>query len=287
MHDPRVGRFFAVDPLASEFPHLTPYQFASNSPIVLKEIEGLQGEIYTLDLKQTSPVLKLKERKDFKWWPDAIEPDYKTVVVKGTDNSEVKYTFTYYGSTGAFHNGEFGDGPNILDWEKFKKNPLEALASGNYVSEDEIKASMVRDAALMILFHRVVKANTKSKIYEKPLQLQSMRDRLLGGISNKKLKSTIDKLWRPNAKVGSGSTGDAIRAEKQGTKFEGSSDHTQKAKEGLNTMRDLLKGNQGELNEKDRKAVFEVIDDLTRDTGLEWKGINYDYLNDKPLVPKK
>jgi hypothetical protein len=31
MHDTRVGRFFAVDPLAKKFPHMTPYQFAGNN----------------------------------------------------------------------------------------------------------------------------------------------------------------------------------------------------------------------------------------------------------------
>ncbi len=43
MHDPRVGRFFAVDPLTKEYPELTPYQFASNSVIDMVEIEGLEG----------------------------------------------------------------------------------------------------------------------------------------------------------------------------------------------------------------------------------------------------
>ncbi len=46
MHDPRVGRFFAVDPLASRYPFMTPYQFASNSPIAMVELEGLEGEDY-------------------------------------------------------------------------------------------------------------------------------------------------------------------------------------------------------------------------------------------------
>ena len=43
MHDPRVGRFFTTDPLESRYPHLTPYQFSSNSPIGTGEIEGLEG----------------------------------------------------------------------------------------------------------------------------------------------------------------------------------------------------------------------------------------------------
>jgi RHS repeat-associated protein len=43
MHDPRIGRFFAVDPLAKEYPELTPYQFSSNSPIDMVELEGMEG----------------------------------------------------------------------------------------------------------------------------------------------------------------------------------------------------------------------------------------------------
>src|SRR5690606_10928000 len=45
MHDPRVGRFFAVDPLTSKYPFLTPYQFSSNSTISLIELEGLEGSL--------------------------------------------------------------------------------------------------------------------------------------------------------------------------------------------------------------------------------------------------
>ncbi len=47
MHDPRVGRFFATDPLEKKYPMLTPYQFSGNRPIDSKEIEGLEGYQYT------------------------------------------------------------------------------------------------------------------------------------------------------------------------------------------------------------------------------------------------
>jgi RHS repeat-associated protein len=42
MHDPRVGRFFAVDPLAKKYPHYTPYQFSGNKVIQYVELEGLE-----------------------------------------------------------------------------------------------------------------------------------------------------------------------------------------------------------------------------------------------------
>lgn len=40
MYDPRIGRFFAVDPVAKEYPWYTPYQFSGNRVIDAIEFEG-------------------------------------------------------------------------------------------------------------------------------------------------------------------------------------------------------------------------------------------------------
>ena len=45
MHDPRVGRFFAVDPMVHAYPWYTPYQFSGNTPIMSTELEGLEPEV--------------------------------------------------------------------------------------------------------------------------------------------------------------------------------------------------------------------------------------------------
>jgi RHS repeat-associated protein len=42
MHDPRVGRFFAVDPLSPKYPFYSPYQFSGNRVIDMVELEGLE-----------------------------------------------------------------------------------------------------------------------------------------------------------------------------------------------------------------------------------------------------
>nr|WP_291131278.1 RHS repeat-associated core domain-containing protein [Flavobacterium sp. UBA7682] len=42
MHDPRVGRFFAVDPLDKQYPFYSPYQFSGNRLIDMVELEGLE-----------------------------------------------------------------------------------------------------------------------------------------------------------------------------------------------------------------------------------------------------
>ncbi|MCH2042513.1 MAG: hypothetical protein MK212_00105 [Saprospiraceae bacterium] len=50
MHNPRVGRFFSVDPLDSKYPYYSPYAFSENRLIDGIELEGLE---YT-DLDGTS-----------------------------------------------------------------------------------------------------------------------------------------------------------------------------------------------------------------------------------------
>ncbi len=42
MYDPRLGRFFAVDPLAGSFPWNSPYAFSENQVINAVELEGLE-----------------------------------------------------------------------------------------------------------------------------------------------------------------------------------------------------------------------------------------------------
>jgi len=50
MYDPRVGRFFAVDPLAEKYPWNSPYAFSENVVINAVELEGLE-KYYTNDNK--------------------------------------------------------------------------------------------------------------------------------------------------------------------------------------------------------------------------------------------
>jgi RHS repeat-associated protein len=46
MHDPRVGRFFAVDPLAPEYPWNSSYAFSENRLLDGVELEGLEVRLF-------------------------------------------------------------------------------------------------------------------------------------------------------------------------------------------------------------------------------------------------
>jgi RHS repeat-associated protein len=43
IYDTRVGRFLSTDPLTKSYPMLTPYQYASNSPVWMIDLDGLEG----------------------------------------------------------------------------------------------------------------------------------------------------------------------------------------------------------------------------------------------------
>ncbi len=59
IYNPRLGKFLSVDPLTRKFPMLTPYQFASNNPIWMVDIDGLEGTKYEEWQKLTRDEKKL------------------------------------------------------------------------------------------------------------------------------------------------------------------------------------------------------------------------------------
>jgi RHS repeat-associated protein len=46
IYDPRLGKFLSVDPIANNFPDLTPYQFAGNTPIQAIDLDGGEPQGY-------------------------------------------------------------------------------------------------------------------------------------------------------------------------------------------------------------------------------------------------
>ena len=89
IYDPRIGRFLSVDPLTSKFPHLTPYQYASNTPIQAIDLDGLEsrnvntGEVdNSINPKTASTYQK---NSDARPWKDLIKFKPSSSVLKSTD----------------------------------------------------------------------------------------------------------------------------------------------------------------------------------------------------------
>jgi RHS repeat-associated protein len=51
MYMKKIGRFPTVDPLTAKFPMLTPYQFASNTPIRAIDLDGLEAATFQFELR--------------------------------------------------------------------------------------------------------------------------------------------------------------------------------------------------------------------------------------------
>jgi RHS repeat-associated protein len=59
VYDPRIGKFLSVDPLTKKYPYLTPYQFASNTPVQAIDLDGKEKleAFFLLDDKNNGKVL--------------------------------------------------------------------------------------------------------------------------------------------------------------------------------------------------------------------------------------
>ena len=56
MHDPRIGRFFAVDPLAAKYPWNSSYAFSENRVIDRVELEGLESTDIKMRINEAANV---------------------------------------------------------------------------------------------------------------------------------------------------------------------------------------------------------------------------------------
>lgn len=55
VYDPRIAKFLSVDPITSSYPELTPYQFASNSPIQGIDLDGEEVKFVTTYYQGSTP----------------------------------------------------------------------------------------------------------------------------------------------------------------------------------------------------------------------------------------
>jgi len=86
VHDPRLGRFFAVDPLSSKYPHNSTYAFSENNVIDAIELEGLEkfiiikykykGLILKVDIIRLNEHIRINQEKYV----------YKTVQIKSASD---------------------------------------------------------------------------------------------------------------------------------------------------------------------------------------------------------
>jgi RHS repeat-associated protein len=98
IYDPRLGRFLSVDPISKEYPELTPYQFASNSPIANIDLDGEEAkyyDVYSYEFRDSKNRLQVQYTKTIETKPTLmakIANGLKSIA--GERKTGELYTFT-------------------------------------------------------------------------------------------------------------------------------------------------------------------------------------------------
>jgi hypothetical protein len=64
IYDGRIGKFLSVDPISFKYPMLTPYQFASNKPIVAIDLDGAEAFIKNIQHNNSGKVISVDLQYD-------------------------------------------------------------------------------------------------------------------------------------------------------------------------------------------------------------------------------
>jgi RHS repeat-associated protein len=107
MHDPRLGRFFAIDPLVSSYPFYSPYAFSGNEVIAAVEIEGLEpGRMF-----ETPREAAIDWAFHYADQSIRSNKEYASCIYVVKEGDVVKYTYSKP-NIGSAHNSKIPDSPN-------------------------------------------------------------------------------------------------------------------------------------------------------------------------------
>ena len=84
VYDPRSTRFLSVDPLSSKYAMLTPYQYASNTPIQAIDVDGLEASVSTTVRSDGTALIKIIIDIE------VVENSSQTLTTQATSNAGIK-----------------------------------------------------------------------------------------------------------------------------------------------------------------------------------------------------
>jgi RHS repeat-associated protein len=157
IYDTRLGRFLSVDPIADEYPQLTPYQFASNQPIESIDMDGLERMDYRA-VKGDDGKAKLEFVSEGpKEWSDGgflgtgwLEKTHKIANHRRIEYNGQHYVFDDGGPKSSLVDlpaasgyGQYSGGVNYeADVQKFIDNPTEFIKT--HKSEEAAEEEFLR-----------------------------------------------------------------------------------------------------------------------------------------------
>ena len=148
MHDPRVGRFFAVDPLSHTFPYNAPYNFSENNVIAGIELEGAEVKWVTITVgSHPNGDMKIINSDVIIWQNAYVNPE-KTHIVFTTEPVKCSWALThvryvdedgnFLGSSNTTEPANYGDFDGSLEG-------LKASAGYDYSRDSETDGQKMSD----------------------------------------------------------------------------------------------------------------------------------------------
>jgi hypothetical protein len=103
IYDPRLGKFLSVDPITSDYPFYTPYQFAGNKPIVAADLDGLEEHMKSLEnaMKRQAQLLIQKANQN-KAVVKPLNPGSQTWAQNWRDSKNFFFQMTYSMANGIY-----------------------------------------------------------------------------------------------------------------------------------------------------------------------------------------
>lgn len=188
IYDTRIGRFLSVDPLYKSFAMLTPYQFASNTPIAAIDLDGLEAKIVT-----TYSYINSKGTTIRRITENDVKNPYNlgkgvlniaiNYVTSNVANTEAKYTpQSFMSKVGDFFTGNFEGGKNEFGFI------LKGNSNGTSVDvgSDGVKFKETLDIGILLKVMSAVRDVTD----EKSTITEFMTDKKIKGFYNI-IKSTM------------------------------------------------------------------------------------------------
>jgi len=141
MYDPRVSRFLSVDPLQIKYPELTPYQFASNSPIENVDLDGLESISQKLVITNGKPVLITIS-------VGPVKRSFWDKVLYGfQDNNPLTYNISYKGKTYSFSDEGYAH-YNLKERDNFVKTGNAGHLTSNEDFHQQLVHAILLNAAV-------------------------------------------------------------------------------------------------------------------------------------------
>ena len=113
IYDPRLVRFKSVDPLFRTYPYYTPYQFASNSPIIAIDVDGLESSNDKNPTSQPAPPVpaatpsvnpnEVKKYDASSWWSPLTKVLPGTGTVEHSHANDINNIYNESGGDAQFN----------------------------------------------------------------------------------------------------------------------------------------------------------------------------------------